>query len=60
MPPIVTDKDIEPILSQLKTPKARQAFNAVIDKVIATKNPFILITDEHLTIKTKKIGRAHV
>jgi len=49
----LADEAVATINSNLKTPKAREAFLAICDKVIATKYPFILIEEEHLTIKTK-------
>jgi hypothetical protein len=53
MSPQLLDEAVAKIESQFKNPKAKQAFLAVMDKVIATKNPFILINEGHLTIKTK-------
>lgn len=56
MSPQITDEILAPLMKQLNTPDKRKAFSAIIDKVLITKDPFILIEDGHLTIKTKGAG----
>lgn len=53
MSPQLLDEELAKIEAQFKTPKSRASFLSVIDKVIAAHFPFLLIIEEHLTIKTK-------
>ena len=49
----VIDALEEAIKPKLRTAKDRLEFLSIIDKAIAIHHPFVLITDAHLTIKTK-------
>lgn len=44
------------IKPQLKTPAKEKAFLKLLDKALIKKNPFLLITDGHLTIKPKQMN----
>lgn len=49
----LTDAIIAKISPKLKTQKDKDDFLAIVNKGIAIHNPFMLITEGHLTIKTK-------
>lgn len=53
MSPQAVDELIKPLTDQIKTDATRKAVTAMIDKVLIQYDPFILIEDGYLMIKTK-------